>query len=157
MWGKLKISGLNWWEMSLLALLKTTISKWVLCRDFMFQVLQISIVRVYNFVLKGNMKCSQMSRVLIFNIQKSPARIWIEAFEFVINEFKLHFVFFIPADLQTVDLNADSSASEVKQWLKSKGFSERFVVVPNQFKVLIWQNRRNVEDTLRRIDGHESW
>lgn len=55
----------------------------------------------------------------------------------MINEFKLHFVFFIPADLQTVDLNADSSASEVKQWLKSKGFSERFVVVRNQFKVLI--------------------
>ena len=41
------------------------------------------------------------------------------------------------ADLQTVDLAADSSASEVEQWLKSKGFTERFVVVQYQSKVLI--------------------
>ena len=42
--------------------------------------------------------------------------------------------------MPTVDLNADSSASEVKLWLKSKGFSERFVVVPNPFRY--WFDRR---------------
>ena len=49
-----------------------------------------------------------------------------------------HFVFqfcFATADLQTVDLTADSSASEVEKWLKSKGFTERFVAVPYLSKV----------------------
>lgn len=58
--------------------------------------------------------------------------------------------FFSSADLQTVDLTADSSASEVKRWLESRGFTARFVVVvvPNPFNVLIWHNRRHVADVL---------
>ena len=55
---------------------------------------------------------------------------------------KFNLPFFTTADLQSIDLTADSSASEVEQWLKSKGFTEGFVVVavvvvPNSFKVLI--------------------
>ena len=59
-------------------------------------------------------------------------------------------MFFATADLQSVDLTADSSASEVKQWLESKGFTLRFVVV-NPFNVLILQKRRNVADALHGI------